>query len=503
MRKATDSDGGEKLEFKLAKKAIGRFRNPDYLFDRIVGLLKKAIIRVIKFYDSNFVLPRPSQSFPEEWQNFLAFLARNKIAMQVLGIKPKNDLPEIYGFSITQQIDSNVSDAKERKIWGHSFAKDQNEALSKAIGESLERYMLAVYRRKNFERASLDALRHNRKKVFPIRELAGFADWQLARFKNRNVRDSDEFSWVQGVELLSGKEALIPAQLIFWTYQPEFPDEPFLRERNTNGCAGHFSKEEAALAAICELVERDSFMIHWLSSISPSRLDASTIPDSEIRERIKELERSNFEVAILDTMLDIRVPSYAAILFNKSSAGPRMAIGGGAHPNGLVAIRSALDEAIFGFHSVRGYPPDTGEILLPRDYVPFQNPIGKEIRLKLWHSREIIKNTSFLIKGLVKSYEELSRRLPPPTESPKEDLKSILSEFKDKGPEYEIYAYYAEHPVLEKINYHVARIIIPALIPFYLVETNAPLGAKRIKEVPPKLGFAVAAKPNPWPHPFP
>jgi len=49
----------------------------------------------------------------------------------------------------------------------------------------------------------------------------------------------------------------------------------------------------------------------------------------------------------------------------------------------------------------------------------------------------------------------------------------------------------------------VVKAIVPQMVPFYLNETFAPLGAARLREVPQKLGYQSTRSINPWPHPFP
>jgi hypothetical protein len=71
------------------------------------------------------------------------------------------------------------------------------------------------------------------------------------------------------------------------------------------------------------------------------------------------------------------------------------------------------------------------------------------------------------------------------------------------GKGYEIFYYQARHKILDDLGYFSVQAIVPALVPLYLREVYAPLGAKRLNEVPEKLGFKPAEKWNPWPHPFP
>ena len=88
-------------------------------------------------------------------------------------------------------------------------------------------------------------------------------------------------------------------------------------------------------------------------------------------------------------------------------------------------------------------------------------------------------------------------------------LSRVLGEFarmeKESGAAYEVFRYQARHPLLEELEYHVVKTVVPALMPLYLNESNALLDSARLREVPKKLGYTAASTNayNPLPHPFP
>jgi len=140
---------------------------------------------------------------------------------------------------------------------------------------------------------------------------------------------------------------------------------------------------------------------------------------------------------------------------------------------------------------------------LGQDYEPFyEKSVGQIERLSLWTNEKMFPHFQFFIKGKKQSLREFITRTPK-FSAPEEELAYLTERFKLLGHDYEIFYYQASHEALKDLGYFSVKVIVPALVPLYLREIYAPLAAKRLKEVPQKLGFGPASKWNPWPHPFP
>jgi hypothetical protein len=123
-------------------------------------------------------------------------------------------------------------------------------------------------------------------------------------------------------------------------------------------------------------------------------------------------------------------------------------------------------------------------------------------RVDLWAKPEMLDNIGFMTAGEPVSFSSISDVGRNFTNTD-EELNHLKRRLKLAMPDCSIYCYEALHPVLTKLNFASAMVVIPELVPMYLRELNISAGAKRIKSVPPKLGYSAAAVLNNVPHPFP
>ncbi len=410
----------------------------------------------------------------------------------------RNDVPKTFSVRLSPR--SDASDTDGRAVGRHGFGSTSSveESMSRAVGELLERYYLSVYRRADLLTMSFRDAARQRTKPLDIFGLNDFLPWQKELFP-AFVRDVERpITWVAGRELLSGARALIPAQLAYWGYTFE-KGEMILAQSNTNGGAGHFSSDEATLAALLELIQRDGFLIYWLNTLSPKRIDPSTIIDRDVKEFLNYLHRYRFEYHFLNITTDIGVPSCACVLIDNTGEEPVISVGGAAGFSLKELILQSAGEAL----AIHEFTTSHARHELPSGYKPFtEKALGRSERLALWKGQDRYEQFKFFISGPLQSFEGFIGDAVWHT-TPQARLAYILDRMKTFGKGYEVYSYEVEHPVLKTLGYHVVRAIVPRLMHLYLNEHMATLAAPRLREVPVKLGYAAAQMLNPWPHPFP
>ncbi len=438
---------------------------------------------------------------PANWQDLVDYLREERItdSPRFEFSSQRADLPKSISVRLASRSDFSDTDGNEVTRFGFGSTTSPEETLSRAVGELLERYCLSVYRRKDLSALSYRDAVARRKRPLNILELNDFSPWQkenrpqLGRSSDRVVR------WVLGKNIVTGASALLPAQLIYWNYRFD-ADEMILGEPNTNGGAGHFTRDEAIRSALLELIQRDGFLIYWLNQLPPKRIDTSTIIDPEIKTFLAYLRRYRLEYHFLNVTTDLGVPACVCVLVDHSApGGPLIGIGGAAGFSLKELIMQSADEAI----SIIGGAIDHEPYRLPKAYVPFKNSsVGRSERLSLWRGREMYERFEFFLQGPLQSFEGF---MGDTTwhDTPAKQLSYILSRLASLGEGYEPYVYEAEHPILQALGFHVVKVIVPRLVSLYLRERMAPLGALRLKETPKKLGYEAAESPNPWPHPFP
>jgi len=140
-------------------------------------------------------------------------------------------------------------------------------------------------------------------------------------------------SLVKALELLNDKIALIPAQLIY-LYQRSKHNEPKLGLSSSVGSGANFSRQLAIERAICEVVEWDSFITHFLVEGPIRRLK---LPQKT------SLGKQKIETAVFEITNDIKIPSFLALIVNPKTRTLSFGLRAGFNVNQV--IRGAITEA--------------------------------------------------------------------------------------------------------------------------------------------------------------
>jgi ribosomal protein S12 methylthiotransferase accessory factor len=168
-------------------------------------------------------------------------------------------------------------------------------------------------------------------------------------------RPEAKFTWVQGRELLGGRDVLIPVDLVI---SP--PPEGILLDVDTNGLASGNSHLEATAHAICEVIERDAFsQVLFMAAFGDPedrpyavvQIELGTLPP-QAREWAERIARAGLQLDVVDITGDVGVPTFHALLLDPhypapgGERRPRRFFGSGTHPDPEVAVFRALSEAI-------------------------------------------------------------------------------------------------------------------------------------------------------------
>jgi len=415
-----------------------------------------------------------------------------------------NDRPLVYNFELVPVQSAETSDGREVQYGGFGGSLDMEDAMSKSVGELLERYFLSTYKHSSLTNTSYAELTRHGHRALDPRGANYFLDWQKKRFP-QFVHDADTyFHWVEGSEYTSGAPTYLPAQMVFWNYQPgdhgKISEEKSIIIQTTSGSAGHFTKDEAVLGALLEAIERDAFVIYWLNSLTPKIIDTTTIQNEKIQRLLAYLKRYRLEVTFVNTTSDFGVPTATCIVVDHyAKDAPVLSIGSAAGFDLESTIIPSAIEAMI----INNFAGSNETFVLPDDYQPFTNTqIRRHERLLSAKGKKSMERFKFLLSGPLQSAEEFIGSAAT-IDTKAKRLTYMLDELEKRGTGYELYTYDAQHPILDKLGYHVVRAIVPELIPLYLVEFAAPLNMRRIREVPAKIGREAAKEFNPWPHPFP
>jgi ribosomal protein S12 methylthiotransferase accessory factor len=216
------------------------------------------------------------------------------------------------------------------------------EAAAAAVGEALERYSATYVPRDRIVVASAREL--GEEAVAPER-FALFSGRQHAEpgFPFRPFRADTRVPWVDGWSLPDGRPAWLPAELVFLG-DAAGRDADRIGHATSSGmaCAEHV--DEAFSRGLCEVLERDAFMIVWANRLSLPQLDWTA------HDHIRALDRRLFaplglEYAAIDLSAFHRLPMVLGIVRARNGCPGALGVGAGTAPSVERAWWKALSEA--------------------------------------------------------------------------------------------------------------------------------------------------------------
>ena len=419
--------------------------------------------------------------------------SQTNLIKKIRRVKQHYDEPQFFQFSADLNSHFARSDSRDFTSRASGFSVFSEEvAFLKCCGESIERYCNHVFFKNSVK--YVGSFSNISQKACNPQEVASFSNRQRKENPSLKLDKNSVFRWTEGKSLLNGEKVLIPSQLIYLSY-PRLKEEPIIYPSISTGAAGGGRLSAAIIRGIYEIVERDSYMIHYLNKIPSPRVDLKNINNSKIQKLLKIAKRYKLEIVSVDITTDLQIPAYASIVIDRTEIGKAISVGLKANLDKIQAIIGSINEA---FHT---------RPWMRREYEKREGKIGRikldEIssfidRGLLWYPKAAIKKLDFWLRNpktlkVGGSQSELTSG---------EQLRYLIYLLKKHTCD----AYFVDIavPPLKKFGYFVAKVIMPQLHPVYLNEKYCCLGGKRLYEIPKKLGFEVKEESelNQYPHPF-
>ncbi|GAA3092447.1 YcaO-like family protein [Streptosporangium carneum] len=172
----------------------------------------------------------------------------------------------------------------------------------------------------------------------------GLADLRI-RTELAPYRDSLRLDWVEGVGTVSGRAVPVPADLVGLTLAAGLDWRPAALHASSNGLASGNSREEAALHAMYELVER-----HATSFLRPGARDrrrtvrVETITGGHCTALLDALHAAGVDTEVSFVPNEFGLPCFVCFVWSPEY--PVLCAGSGCHSNAEVALSRALTEAV-------------------------------------------------------------------------------------------------------------------------------------------------------------
>ncbi len=405
-----------------------------------------------------------------------------------------NDEPQFFQYTAIFKKTSTLSIAHndaENLAGGTAISKEK--AIMKALGEAIERYCLSIFKRKQFIYASSKEL------IRDYLDPSKIVSFSSAQLKDNNPKifapkEDSKLWWVKGFSIINNKEILVPVQLVYVPYHNY--DEPVIRLPVTTGASAGTSLEGAVIRGICEVVERDSFMIFYLNKLTPPKLDLSKTQDGTFIKIKESFRRYNLDLFVFDISTDLPFTSIMAIIVDRSGIGPAVSVGLKCSFSAKDAIIGAVEEA----QQVRPWIRDemhnqTNPIINPDSIVDLKG------RGLYWSRLERIKDLDFFLNS--KNIISVDQFIEKSTIGGI-DFDSLIQRLSQK--KLEVVFVDVTRPEVKKAGFFVVKVIIPQLQPLYLYEEFKYLDGERLYQVPRALGYKDTPKNekelNHKPHPF-
>lgn len=371
----------------------------------------------------------------------------------------------------------------------------EEEALTAALGEAAERYAASVVPYDELLLAPARAL--GPEAVRPER-FALFADEQRLApgFPYRRVDETTPLRWARG-RSLDGRPCWLPAQLVYLAAELTAGEPPFA-PATSSGLACGSTAQEATIAALLELLERDAFMLVWRNRLSLPRLDVSGDRDL-CRFHDEVVAPSGLRCTTVDLSVFHGVPTVLALVRSEEPDPVALAVGAAAAPHVRTAWKRAVCEAFAARAWARALalaqPAEAPRG--PADVVTFADHV------RLYAGRATASAACFLDAAPETRPAADVRALEG--ETAQEVFDAIVQRFRRAGAD--AFLVDVTPPDLCAASLRVVRALAPELCALDVGGAAPLLGGRRLLEAPWRAGLVPArlerARLNALPHPFP
>lgn len=162
---------------------------------------------------------------------------------------------------------------------------------------------------------------------------------------------AERYLWAGGIDMMTGRTAWVPHELVHADYTLPQPAGSFLFEATTNGLGAGLSAAQAQAHALCETIERDA-VASWRAAGGPcgpaaGAIATDTVSDPACRDLLARCEAAKVGVAVWALPSPTGLPVFLALLMPGETSAPGIEpeIGSGCHSQAGVALRRALLEA--------------------------------------------------------------------------------------------------------------------------------------------------------------
>lgn len=410
---------------------------------------------------------------------------------QVISLPRQANMPDFMYFKAIVSNTGVIGGEENFSVAGGT-AVDRDRALAKAIGEGVERYSSGIYFKEDFVFGAFKDLQA--KAIDPTL----FTSFSKEHFENPAFKfkffDRDtKLHWCSTINLRSGEKALAPAALVYCPYNAAASKgEAPIMESISTGLAAHLSYEAAALNGILEVVERDSFMLSWLSGETPIQIETDSLSDLHL-EMIKRFERFGYRITLLNITSDTEIPTIMAVMKGEVNGSVPFLVAAATHLDPAIAAQKCLEELALIERYAKRAKMTAADWYPYTDYNTVQYLID---HIRFWLDPKRVEKSNFLLQSDQKiRLEDIKRK---DSGSIKRDLNKVVQLIHNAG--HEVYIADITTADVEALGFKVVRALVPGFLPLNKRYSCRPLQSKRLQVYLDMKGGN--RKLNLLPHPF-
>ena len=376
-------------------------------------------------------------------------------------------------------------------------ALTEDVAKAKAIGESIERYCSDIFNPGKFIFGTFSELKEE---AIDPRRFVLFHPDQIKdpSFPFAKLTDQSRIAWVPGFSLTKSRPVLVPASLVHLVYGSEHPEE-FFEMGPVSGYACGNSLEEAILGGICEVIERDSFMVFWYNWLPVPGIDLRSFASQEVRQTLDRFHGSPVRIFCSDITTDTGIPTVLAVMTSRQPGWPAAVVATAADLNPEKATAKALQELSANHLYVRSlYESSPGVRPGRPEEVRSQEDHG----LFYWHPEQLSALDPVLRpQRMVRASDLINRS----SDDLKKNIELCLEQL--ARLDLEVVVVDITTPDVEDLGFKVVKVLIPGTQPLDFGLDWQHLGGPRLFQAPVNMGYRNEREPvwalNTFPHPFP
>ena len=409
--------------------------------------------------------------------------------------KCRHNEPQLVHCHATMPDVSRITGRFSNRSTG-STALTKDVALVKAVGESVERYCTDISDHSDVIYAPYRKVK--REAVDPRRFVMFHPEqYRAPNFPFNEITDDTVIPWVQGYSVTHKRPTLVPAGQVYLGINQT--REQWFEMGPVSGYACANTYEEAILGGICEVVERDSFMVFWYNYLPVPAFDLTALESEAARQTLERYHSTPVRLHCSNITTDIGIPAVVAVMTSSEPGWPAAVVSAAADLDPERAIVRALQELAANYIYIRSH---------------FEHP-ARQLPQKPEQVNSMEDHGLFYCR--TENLRALDVLLRPRSVIKPRDVESKVSEDVLENVEYcvermraldlEVLAVDTTSSDVAELGFKVVKVLVPGAQPIDFGMQHRHFGGRRIYEAPARMGYrtrdTLPEELNLFPHPFP